>query len=304
MTTARKLSPAGSARIQHPLDGKSRQRPVGSRAAGVAIEGPAPTSGLCLRSRRDAVFREIQSMSPQQLPAAECRALPVSFRGVQSRLWNGLAIQRRVDDGFVNATRMCKANGKQFFHYTANDRTRAYVDALAGSLGIPSDLITRQVMNGPNHLRGTWVHPRLAIDLARWISPQFAVWMDTWFIESFTTPPTPLPTPRRRRPITLPPVAAPPPAKGVLADCSQAVWDAAPPAERICHGLLYLARRIDTYDPLHKAFSRQLMDNMIRHFEGLMDIKATIDPEVDRFATARARSVARVLIQELSQLRR
>jgi hypothetical protein len=245
-------------------------------------------------------------MSPQQLPVAECRALPVSFRGVQSRLWNGVAIQRRVADGYVNATRMCKANGKRWHDYIRYDRSQAYIDALAvalGSAGNPADL-TRQVMTGPNHLRGTWVHPRLAVDLARWISPQFAVWMDGWFLESITTTPTPLPTPRKRRPRPAPPIA-PPPAQGVLADCSQIVWDNAPHAERICHGLLYLTRRIDTYDPLHQAFSRRLMANMIRHFERLMDIQSPVEPDdTDQFVTARARSVARVLLQELCDLSR
>ena len=37
---------------------------------------------------------------------------------------------------------------------------------------------------GAAHLQGTWVHPRLAVDLARWISPAFAVWMDGWFLET------------------------------------------------------------------------------------------------------------------------
>ena len=30
---------------------------------------------------------------------------------------------------------------------------------------------------------GTWVHPQVAVDLARWISAPFAVWMDGWFLE-------------------------------------------------------------------------------------------------------------------------
>lgn len=30
---------------------------------------------------------------------------------------------------------------------------------------------------------GTWIHPRLAVDLARWISAEFAVWMAGWFLE-------------------------------------------------------------------------------------------------------------------------
>jgi hypothetical protein len=118
---------------------------------------------------------------------------------IEAREWNGHAIQRRQVDGYVNATAMCKANGKHLPHYLANGRTTEYLQALSGSVGIPADLLKVSIGTGPNHLRGTWIHPRLAVDLARWISPAFAVWMDGWFLEQFTTP---LPTTTNRHPVT------------------------------------------------------------------------------------------------------
>ncbi len=108
--------------------------------------------------------------------------------GLESRTWNGVEIQRRPTDGYVNATAMCKANGKRWHEYHSNQRTQDYIAALAGALrsaGNPADPI-QTITTGPNHLRGTWVHPQLAVDLARWISPAFAVWMDGWFLESLT----------------------------------------------------------------------------------------------------------------------
>ena len=126
--------------------------------------------------------------------------------GTEERFWQGTAIQRRESDGFVNATQMCKAGGKLLADYTRLARTQEYMAALAsvvaekpcgaavagnpidrakGSVGFPIDLI-HSTTTGPNDLRGTWIHPRLAIDLARWISPAFAVWMDGWFLESLT----------------------------------------------------------------------------------------------------------------------
>ncbi len=33
------------------------------------------------------------------------------------------------------------------------------------------------------------MHPRVAVDLARWCSPEFAVWMDGWFLEMHSRPP-------------------------------------------------------------------------------------------------------------------
>jgi hypothetical protein len=98
-----------------------------------------------------------------------------------SRSWNGTPISRRTSDGYVNVTAMCKANGKQWSKYRESDRCQTYLDALAETSEIRMfDLIeSRQGQGG-----GTWVHPQVAVDLARWISAPFAVWMDGWFLES------------------------------------------------------------------------------------------------------------------------
>ena len=107
-----------------------------------------------------------------------------------SRSWNGTPISRRTIDGYVNATAMCKANGKQWSKYRESDRCQTHLDALAETSEIRMfDLIeSRQGQGG-----GTWVHPQVAVDLARWISAPFAVWMDGWFLESIQHPqPTPV----------------------------------------------------------------------------------------------------------------
>ncbi|MFM7512776.1 MAG: KilA-N domain-containing protein [Cyanobium sp.] len=102
-----------------------------------------------------------------------------------SRSWNGTPISRRTTDGYVNATAMCRANGKQWSKYRESDRCQSYLDALAETSEIRMfDLIeSRQGQGG-----GTWVHPQVAVDLARWISAPFAVWMDGWFLESIQQP--------------------------------------------------------------------------------------------------------------------
>jgi hypothetical protein len=119
---------------------------------------------------------------------------------IEAREWNGHPIQRRQMDGYVNATAMCRAGGRRWNHYQANERTQAYIQALAADAGIPATgnpgLIC-SIQGGRPELQGTWIHARLAVDLARWISPAFAVWMDGWFLEQFTTP---LPTTTNRQP--------------------------------------------------------------------------------------------------------
>jgi hypothetical protein len=82
---------------------------------------------------------------------------------------------------------MCKANGREWFTYARSERTKEYLQALQGSPQICGDFVAT-ITTGPNDQRGTWIHPRLAVDLARWISPAFAVWMDGWFLESIANP--------------------------------------------------------------------------------------------------------------------
>lgn len=104
--------------------------------------------------------------------------------GTEERFWQGTAIQRRDADGFVNATAMCKANGREWFTYARSARTQEYIAALKAAPQICGAEVVQSISGGTPSLQGTWIHPRLAIDLARWISPAFAVWMDGWFLES------------------------------------------------------------------------------------------------------------------------
>lgn len=78
---------------------------------------------------------------------------------------------------------MCSVVRKRWHHYAAKLGTADYIKALERSAGIPADLLVQATTTGLNANRGTWVHPRLAVDLARWISPEFAVWMDGWILE-------------------------------------------------------------------------------------------------------------------------
>jgi hypothetical protein len=112
----------------------------------------------------------------------------MTANGIVVRTWNDAPITRRDSDGYADATAMCQANGKLWADYQRLGRTTDYIKALADSTGISPDQLILSVKGGPAHLQGTWIHPRLAVDLARWISPAFAVWMDGWFLESVVSP--------------------------------------------------------------------------------------------------------------------
>jgi hypothetical protein len=145
-------------------------------------------------------------MTRSSWAACECCGEPLALTPAQlaptlieAREWNGHPIHRREADGYINASAMCRAGGKRWNHYQANERTQGYIHALAADAGIPATGnpgLIRSIQGGRPELQGTWIHPRLAVDLARWISPAFAVWMDGWFLEQFQ-PASPLTTTNR-----------------------------------------------------------------------------------------------------------
>lgn len=89
-------------------------------------------------------------------------------------------IYMRPTDGYVNATAMCKAFGKLGADYYRLATTKEFVQELSSDMGIPiRDIIVTQV-GGESHLKGTWIHPDLAINLAMWLSPKFSVKVSRW----------------------------------------------------------------------------------------------------------------------------
>jgi hypothetical protein len=122
----------------------------------------------------------------------------MTTQGLSVRIWQDAAIARRNDDGYANATAMCKANGREWFSYARADRTQEYITALSEAIGVPADQLIQTRQGGIPELQGTWIHPRLAVDLARWISPAFAVWMDGWFLDAAGAANSKSPRPLRR----------------------------------------------------------------------------------------------------------
>lgn len=96
---------------------------------------------------------------------------------------NNQLMYQRSEDGYVNATAMCKAAGSFFADYQRLSTTQLYLAELSRSMGIPIDLIIQKITTGPNEYRGTWVHPQVAINLAQWCSPVFAVQVSQFVTE-------------------------------------------------------------------------------------------------------------------------
>jgi hypothetical protein len=88
--------------------------------------------------------------------------------GIVSHEIGGVLIGQRKADGYINATALRKAAGKQWGDYWRLGTSQEFVQALAESTGIPVDSLA-EMRSGRGG--GTWVHPRLATHLAQWISP-------------------------------------------------------------------------------------------------------------------------------------
>ncbi|MEW8105035.1 MAG: KilA-N domain-containing protein [Candidatus Thiodiazotropha endolucinida] len=89
-------------------------------------------------------------------------------------------IPQRARDGYINATALCKVEGKLFADYHRLSTTQGFLSELSRSMGIPIDQLVQSITIGPNHLRGTWAHPQVAINLGQWLSPKFAVLVSKW----------------------------------------------------------------------------------------------------------------------------
>ena len=87
--------------------------------------------------------------------------------------YNGRIIAQR-EDGFINLTQMCESNGKRIDNFLRLKQTKEYISSLENSL--TSEVVQKKEGNSVDS--GTWGHPSLAINLARWISSDFAVWCD------------------------------------------------------------------------------------------------------------------------------
>ena len=88
------------------------------------------------------------------------------------------------NDGYLNATEIAQSFGKATKDYLKTERTQEYIAALIEFLSdgkkilSQSDLVIVKKGNSKNFTQGTWLHPKLAIDFARWLNPKFAVWCD------------------------------------------------------------------------------------------------------------------------------
>ncbi len=87
----------------------------------------------------------------------------------------------------INATQMCKAAGKLFADYQRLSGTKDYFQALESVMGIPITELIKVTRGGNSNEQGTFVHRLVAVHLAQWLSPSFAVQVSIWVNELMIT---------------------------------------------------------------------------------------------------------------------
>ena len=82
----------------------------------------------------------------------------------------------KIPKGWVNATAMCKANNKTWSNYWKTDKAKSFASKVSTALLSGSPAIISIEGGNEKDLQGTWVHIKVAIHLAMWISDDFALW--------------------------------------------------------------------------------------------------------------------------------
>lgn len=92
--------------------------------------------------------------------------------------------------GYINATAIAKQFGKNAYHWLENAQIKDYINALIirmnsrsrnsgnGTKSVSYNDLVIIIQGGSPEQQGTWLHPKLAVVFARWMSSDFAVWCD------------------------------------------------------------------------------------------------------------------------------
>lgn len=88
----------------------------------------------------------------------------------------GYEVIIRESDGYLHATSICKQAGKSLDHWLDNTSTQKYLESLRRFL-IPQNSGELEMLETKKgKYGGTWIHPCLVVEFARWIDFEFSIW--------------------------------------------------------------------------------------------------------------------------------
>lgn len=100
-----------------------------------------------------------------------------NFMAIQTYNYEGSDISFEMNGKImVNATQMARPFGKNPADFLKTQYANEFINALSVMKKIiTADLLKVKRGGSPNE-QGTWMHEDLAIEFARWLSPEFAIW--------------------------------------------------------------------------------------------------------------------------------
>ncbi|SEJ43828.1 KilA-N domain-containing protein [Azotobacter beijerinckii] len=85
-------------------------------------------------------------------------------------------------EGWLHATEIAERFGKKSAHWLELDSTKEYIRKLSERMAVSnvgkSDITLVITRRGNSKASGTWLHPKLAVKFARWLSVDFEIWCD------------------------------------------------------------------------------------------------------------------------------
>jgi hypothetical protein len=122
---------------------------------------------------------------------------------------NGVNVDQRMIDGFINGTAMCVAHDKNIVDWFRTERTYALFACVFNNFSLNSNMVSHHDLDisrlsatkyaeifpglvyvkrgSPMNGGGVWLHPDLSIDLASFCNPPFAIQVSRWVREWFVT---------------------------------------------------------------------------------------------------------------------
>ena len=94
---------------------------------------------------------------------------------------NGISVLIRIEDGYVNATSLCKAGNRRIDNWFRLKQCKELIQTLEDDKNISK---LQLIDSKQGKYGGTYIHPLLATNLAQWISIEFSLkvckWIDNW----------------------------------------------------------------------------------------------------------------------------
>ncbi len=95
--------------------------------------------------------------------------------------YEGQAVRFNAD-GWLHATEIAERFGKEPAQWLRLDSTKEYIERLSermdkSNMG-KSHITLVKTRRGNTSTSGTWLHPKLAVKFARWLSVDFEIWCD------------------------------------------------------------------------------------------------------------------------------